>query len=145
MIASSQTAFAVVKWAGVAYLVLLAVQLARGSNAKAAESHRNIAPRPSRAFRQAAFVNLLNPKVGVFFLAFLPQFIDPASGSATWQMIMLSAVFMAMTFIVFIIYGQFAAFVGEQFLRSRTAMRWMRRTMAAAFAGFGLRLALAER
>ena len=80
-----------------------------------------------------------------FFLAFLPQFVDPAAGMAGARMIALGGLFMLMTFAVFILYGAFAAVIRDQFLKSAVVMRWLRRTVALAFAAFGLRLALAER
>jgi threonine/homoserine/homoserine lactone efflux protein len=89
-------------------------------------------------------INILNPKLTVFFLAFLPQFVSPQAANPTLDMALLGGVFMAMTFAVFIVYGMFAALVGEKVLRSDTVMLWMRRAVATAFAGFGLRLALAE-
>ena len=95
--------------------------------------------------RTGFLINVLNPKLSVFFLAFLPQFIDPAAGSVFAQMLGMSGIFMAMTFVVFVIYGAFAAAVGARVLRSEKVMTWMRRTVALAFAGFGLRLALSDR
>ena len=97
------------------------------------------------AARTAFLINILNPKLSVFFLAFLPQFIDPAAGSAVPQLLVLGGIFMAMTFVVFVVYGSFAAMIGARLINSEAFMRWMRRGVAAAFAGFGLRLALSDR
>jgi threonine/homoserine/homoserine lactone efflux protein len=67
------------------------------------------------------------------------------AGSVAGQMVVMSGIFMAMTFAVFIVYGAFAALIGARILQSETILKWMRRTVAAAFAGFGLRLALIDR
>ena len=87
LIASSQAAFTILKWVGAAYLIYIAVSMLRsGAQARTIDT----APRPNRAvFRSGALVNILNPKVGLFFLAFLPQFIDPVPGIATVQTFLL--------------------------------------------------------
>ena len=142
---ASALLFQVIKYCGVAYLLYLAWQTLREQGplriSEAAPRQRNL----FRIARTGCLINVLNPKLSVFFLAFLPQFIDPAAGSVTLQMLTLGMVFMAMTFVVFVGYGAFAALVGAKILRSETVLKWMRRTVAAAFAGFGLRLALSER
>ncbi len=143
---TSALLFQALKYAGAAYLLYLAWQTLRDSGALQFSS-LDAAQRPSlaRVIRTGFLINILNPKLSVFFFAFLPQFIHPGSASAVAQMLTLGAIFMAMTFMVFVIYGSFAAMVGERILRSETVMTWMRRTVALAFAGFGLRLALADR
>lgn len=87
LIAASQTAFAVVKWLGVAYLVWLAIQLVREKAAPPAPGRQPFMLTARQAFRQAAVINVLNPKVGIFFLAFLPQFVEPHV-AAPWQQIL---------------------------------------------------------
>jgi threonine/homoserine/homoserine lactone efflux protein len=142
---ASALAFQVVKFAGVAYLLYLAWMTLRDSGPLALdrgpEAPRGWAP----IARTGCLINVLNPKLSVFFMAFLPQFVDPAAGSATMQMLWLGAVFMALTFAVFVLYGLLAARVGRFVLGRESVMRWVRRSVAAAFAGFGLRLALSER
>jgi len=142
---TSALLFQAIKLCGVAYLLYLAWLTLKDSGPlriKAGE-HR---PLPVGAVIKTGFlINILNPKLSLFFLAFLPQFIDPAAGSAVTQMLTLGAVFMIMTFAVFLVYGAFAALIGEKVLRSETVMLWMRRATAAAFAGFGLRLAFTDR
>lgn len=142
---TSALLFQLLKFAGVAYLIYLAWQTLRAKGPLAIDNELPGGKSMAGIARTGMLINVLNPKLSAFFLAFLPQFIDPAAGSVALQMITLSAVFMAMTFAVFIVYGMFASVAGERLLRSETVMTWMRRTVAAAFAGFGVRLALAER
>jgi threonine/homoserine/homoserine lactone efflux protein len=142
---TSAMAFQILKYAGAAYLLYLAWQTLRETGPLKITETRS-APRSAVAIaRTGALINVLNPKLSVFFLAFLPQFISVGAGSPTAQMLELGGIFMAMTFVVFVVYGAFAAMVGDKILRSETVLKWMRRTVAAAFAGFGLRLALADR
>ncbi|MDN2580029.1 LysE family translocator [Aquibium sp. ELW1220] len=143
---TSALLFQVLKYAGAAYLLYLALQTLRDTGAMQIDAGTERRRVPAwRTIRTGFLINILNPKLSVFFFAFLPQFIDPAATSPVPQMLHLGAVFMAMTFAVFIVYGFFAALVGERILKSETVMTWMRRTVALAFAGFGLRLALSER
>ena len=93
----------------------------------------------------AILVNLLNPKLSIFFFAFLPQFVPADSDGAVARMLELSAVFMAMTFAVFAVYGMFAAAMRDRVVSRPAVMAWLRRSFAAAFAALGLKLALAER
>ena len=90
-------------------------------------------------------LNLLNPKLSIFFVAFLPQFIAADEPYVLARMLELSGVFMAATFVIFAIYGLFAAAMRDRVLGSASAMAWMRRTFAAAFVALGARLALTER
>jgi threonine/homoserine/homoserine lactone efflux protein len=90
-------------------------------------------------------VNILNPKLSIFFLAFLPQFISAHESQPLARMLELSAVFMLMTFVVFVGYGLFAASLRDRVISRPRVMTWMRRTFAGAFVVLGLRLALAGR
>jgi threonine/homoserine/homoserine lactone efflux protein len=90
-------------------------------------------------------INILNPKLSIFFLAFLPQFIAAGESHPLARMLELSLAFMAMTFAVFVLYGLFAASVRNRIVTRPKAMRWLRRGFAAGFAALGARLALAER
>lgn len=141
---TSALVFQVVKYAGVAYLLYLAWQMLRNSGPL--DLNANGGPRKSLAAtaRTAFLINILNPKLTVFFLAFLPQFVTPTAANPAFEMTLLGGVFMGMTFAVFAVYGLFAALIGEKILKSDRVMVWMRRTVAATFAGFGIRLALAE-
>ena len=142
---ASALIFQFVKYCGVAYLLYLAWQTLQQQGPLPIGAARGTPHSYLAIVRTGALINVLNPKLSVFFLAFLPQFIDPAAGPAVVQMLELGGLFMAMTFAVFVVYGFFAAKIGERLLRSAFALKWMRRSVAAVFAGFGVRLALAER
>lgn len=141
---TSALVFQAVKYAGVVYLLYLAWQTFKASGPLDLKADRSVRKSLAAIARTGFVINILNPKLTVFFLAFLPQFVSPAAASPTLDMLVLGGVFMAMTLAVFIVYGMFASLVGEKVLRSDRVMVWMRRTVAATFAGFGLRLALAE-
>ncbi|KQY88726.1 MULTISPECIES: LysE family translocator [Roseateles] len=141
---ASSLAFEVVKFAGVAYLLYLAWMTWREQGVLRVEPDG--ATRSDCAvIRHAVLVNLLNPKLSMFFLAFLPQFIAPDDAAPTVTMLQLSAIFMAMTFVVFALYGAFAARMREHVLGSPTTMTWLRRSFAATFVGLGVKLALTTR
>ncbi len=93
----------------------------------------------------AILINILNPKLSIFFLAFLPQFVTTDEPHPLARMLELSAVFMLLTFVVFVVYGVFAAAVRHHVISRPAVLAWMRRTFAAAFAALGAKLALAER
>ena len=141
---ASALAFEAVKFAGVAYLLYLAWMTWCERGVLAIEPDG--AERSDwQVIRHAVLVNLLNPKLSMFFLAFLPQFIAPDDAAPTLTMLQLSAVFMAMTFAVFALYGAFAARMRERVLGSATAMAWLRRSFAATFVALGAKLALTSR
>jgi threonine/homoserine/homoserine lactone efflux protein len=141
---ASAVAFEAIKFLGVAYLLFLAWSTLREQGALRIDTEA-----PPRSARQVVLegilINILNPKLSIFFLAFLPQFVDTGSATAVPQMLGLSAVFMLVTFVVFAIYGVFAAAVREHIVSRPRVLTWMRRTFAAAFVALGLRLALTER
>ena len=99
----------------------------------------------SQVIVSAILVNILNPKLSIFFLAFLPQFVSADETQPLARMFTLSAVFMLLTFVVFAGYGIFAAAVRNQVISRPRVLTWMRRTFAGAFAALGAKLALAER
>ncbi|MDH0864715.1 LysE family translocator [Mitsuaria sp. GD03876] len=141
---ASALAFDAVKYAGVAYLLYMAWMSLKERGALAIDA--SASPRSAREIvGHAVLVNLLNPKLSIFFLAFLPQFIARDEPRPTPLMLELSAVFMAMTFIVFAVYGVFAAAVRDRVLARPPVLRWMRRGFAAAFVGLGVKLALVQR
>lgn len=145
---TSALAFSALKIAGVAYLFYLAVVTWRDRSgfAFAAESGRRSA---ASLMLKAVLLNILNPKLTLFFLAFLPQFIGTgeAAGAASplAQMLILSGVFMAMTFLVFVAYGCLAHAFRSAVIESPRVQSWLRRSFAATFAGLGANLACADR
>ena len=98
-----------------------------------------------RLVRDGILLNVLNPKLSVFFLAFLPQFVPAGVADPTPTLVGLALVFMAITFAVFAIYGACAAAARDYVISRPTVLRWLRRSFAAAFVLLGVRLALAER
>ncbi|MCF1488040.1 LysE family translocator [Pseudomonas sp. AA27] len=141
---TSALAFQGLKFAGVAYLLYLAYATWRDRAAFAVDTQAAPA-RAGQLVLKACLLNILNPKLTLFFLAFLPQFISPQAGSATVQMLGLSAVFMAMTFVVFVIYGLLAHLFRRAVIDSPQVQAWLRRSFAASFAGLGINLAFAQR
>jgi threonine/homoserine/homoserine lactone efflux protein len=140
LLRASGVAFEVLRYAGVAYLLLMAVTTVRDRDMLAV---REAPPRSaSRIVANGVLVNLLNPKLTLFFFAFLPQFVR-GSGSATLRMLELSAVFMLATLVVFVAYGLCAAAVRER-LRPR-ALGWLRRIFGGAFVALAGKLALSSR
>lgn len=141
---ASALAFEAVKYAGVAYLLYIAWMTWREQGVlevKAEGAGRS----DGQVIRHAVLVNLLNPKLSVFFLAFLPQFVAADEATPTLAMLELSGIFMAMTLVVFAAYGAFAARMREHVLSSPSAMAWLRRSFAATFVGLGVKLALTSR
>lgn len=141
---ASALLFQTVKFAGVLYLLWMAWSALREKGMLDAQPERS-AMSHAAIVRRGFLINILNPKLSVFFLAFLPQFVPPDTANPAMTMAFLGAVFMAMTFVVFVIYGQVASLVRVRVLASQSLMVWMRRSFAAAFALLGLRLALSSR
>ncbi len=141
---ASALAFQTIKYAGVVYLLYMAWMTLREHGALKVET--DDAPRSDReVIGSAVLVNLLNPKLSIFFFAFLPQFVDTQQSGAPTRMAELSLVFMAMTFVVFAIYGVFAAAVRSHIISRPAVLTWMRRSFAAAFVGLGAKLAFTQR
>jgi threonine/homoserine/homoserine lactone efflux protein len=141
---TSALAFAALKWLGVLYLLYMAWQALREQGALAVDACVD-ARLAGRVIVTGFLINILNPKLSIFFLAFLPQFIVADEGHPLLRMLQLSAAFMAMTFGVFVFYGLFAASVRDRIVTRPAVMSWLRRGFAGAFAMLGARLALAER
>ncbi len=99
----------------------------------------------TQVIASAILINVLNPKLSIFFFAFLPQFVRADEPHPLARMLALSAVFMLMTFVVFVGYGLFAAAVRDHVISRPRVLTWMRRTFAGAFAALGAKLAFAER
>ncbi len=141
---TSALLFDLVKYAGVAYLLYMAWQTLKEHGALSVEGQ--IAPiSAARVIIDGILLNLLNPKLTIFFVAFLPQFIAADTRAPLAEMVLLSAIFMAMTFVVFALYGLFAAMMRDQVISRPSVMAWMRRMFALAFVGLAARLALQEK
>jgi len=143
---TSALAFTALKWCGVAYLLYMAWQALREQGALSIDTRPAASARSSRrVIVTAVLINILNPKLSMFFLAFLPQFVAADEPNPLARMLELSAAFMVMTFAVFALYGLFAASLRDRVITRPKAMAWLRRSFAAGFAALGAKLALAER
>jgi threonine/homoserine/homoserine lactone efflux protein len=141
---ASAVLFQSVKYAGVLYLLYLAWTTIRD------RGQLDLSPRRSeqsagRVILTAVLINLLNPKLTLFFFAFLPQFVSPHEAEPVARMLLLSGVFMLLTFVVFAIYGLLAAVVREKVISRPRVITWMRRSIAGAFVVLAAKLALVER
>ncbi len=141
LVAAHPWSFEAIRWAGVAYLLVLAVQSLRGGIVKPGAV---ILARPLVVFRQAFMVNILNPKVILFILAFLPQFVDPARPVLP-QFLTLGAVFAVGGLVVNGVVGVMAGGIGRRLAQSQGLALWLGRVSAGIFAGLAVRLALMQR
>jgi threonine/homoserine/homoserine lactone efflux protein len=141
---TSALAFQIFKYLGVAYLLYMAWSTLQESGVLKVE--RDTGARSDlQVTVTAILINILNPKLSIFFLAFLPQFVSADEAQPLSRMLLLSAVFMLMTFAVFVGYGLFAASIRDHVITRPKVLTWMRRTFAGAFALLGAKLAFAER
>jgi threonine/homoserine/homoserine lactone efflux protein len=141
---TSALAFQLFKYLGVAYLLYMAWSTLREHGALKVE--KEVGARSAlQVTVTAILINILNPKLSIFFLAFLPQFVSAGEPHPLARMLELSAVFMLMTFAVFVGYGLFAASIRSHIISRPRVLAWMRRTFAAAFVALGARLAFSER
>jgi threonine/homoserine/homoserine lactone efflux protein len=141
---TSALAFQTLKYLGVAYLLYMAWQALREHGALRVE--KEVGARSAiQVTVTAILINILNPKLSIFFLAFLPQFVPTDDPHPLSHMLELSGVFMLLTFVVFVGYGLFAASIRDHVISRPRVLTWMRRTFAAAFVALGAKLALAER
>ena len=141
---TSAVAFQIFKYLGVAYLLYMAWNTLRERGALKIEKDKSIRS-AAQVTVTGILINILNPKLSIFFLAFLPQFVSADETSPLAHMLGLSAVFMLMTFLVFVCYGLFAASIRDHVISRPRVLTWMRRTFAAAFVALGARLAFAVR
>lgn len=141
---TSALAFIVVKYLGVAYLLYMAWSMLGDksilniSEERSEQSYYRIAI-------NGTLLNVFNPKLSLFFLAFLPQFVPAGVESSLLSLVYLAVIFMLMTFAVFVLYGAFASATRQYIVESPRVMVWMKRIFASAFGVLGLRLALADR
>ncbi|MFE3030569.1 LysE family translocator [Streptomyces canus] len=140
---ASALAFQAVKYAGVAYLLYMAWATVRDK--EVIDVDQDGAPRSAgRVIARGVLINLLNPKLTIFFLAFLPQFVDPGEPRALPRMLALSGVFMLATFVVFAGYGVLAASVRSHVIARPRVMAWLRRSFAGSFVLLGAKLAMTD-
>lgn len=137
---TSALLFTVVKFAGVAYLLYLAYSALASGGALSIQPERR-RDTDIRIASRGALINILNPKLSIFFLALLPPFLSGDPATVTSEMILLGSIFMGLTFGVFVLYGVFAAAARDRLLRSERAMRWLNRSFAAIFGALAARLA----
>jgi threonine/homoserine/homoserine lactone efflux protein len=141
---TSAVAFQTLKYVGVTYLLFIAWRTLKEKGALTVENE--IGPRSAtNVIVSGILVNILNPKLTIFFFAFLPQFVSAKDPNALVRMVELSAVFMLLTLVIFVGYGSFAAAIRKHVISRPQALTWMRRVFAGAFVALGARLALADR
>jgi threonine/homoserine/homoserine lactone efflux protein len=141
---TSALAFAALKWVGVLYLLYMAWQQLAERGALSVEARKEVRGE-ARVIVRGFLINILNPKLSIFFLAFLPQFVAADEAHPVARMLELSATFMLMTLVVFVLYGLFAASVRDHVVSRPKVMAWFRRAFAGGFALLGAKLAFAER
>ena len=141
---TSAMAFQVLKHLGVAYLLYMAWATIREKGALSVEVDAERRA-PSQVILSGVLVNVLNPKLTIFFVAFLPQFVERGERNPHVRLVVLSAVFMVVTFVVFAAYGVFAAAVRDHVVSRPRIMTWLRRSFAASFVGLSAKLATTTR
>ncbi|RWE61140.1 LysE family translocator [Mesorhizobium sp.] len=141
---TSALAFETLKYLGVAYLLYMAWNTLKESGGL--NVGQDVARRSAgKVITSGILINILNPKLSIFFFAFLPQFVSTTEPHALSKMLELSTVFMLLTFVVFVGYGIFAASIRSHVVSRPMVLTWMRRTFAGAFVALGAKLALTER
>lgn len=144
ILAASATAFTVVKWVGAAYLLYVGVGLIRSSGATSAGAVTDDRTLSLRGvFLQGFFTNVLNPKVALFFLAFLPQFVDPSRGAVAFQIAFLGLLFTVMGLTSDALYALVAGTAGRWVKGNAHFLRWERYVTGGVFIGLGVTAAIA--
>lgn len=141
---TSALAFQILKYLGVAYLLFMAWAMFRDRGILSLKEETD-AKGARQVIVSAILINLLNPKLSIFFFAFLPQFVGPTETTPVYRMLELSVIFMALTFVIFAGYGACAAAIRRHVIGSASVQIWMRRGFAAAFAGLATQLALTQK
>jgi threonine/homoserine/homoserine lactone efflux protein len=146
IVAASATLFNVIKWIGVAYLVWLGIQSLRSKGSIAAIGNAPRSGHAAQRFRQGVLTNALNPKVMLFFLAFLPQFVDPQRGAAViWQLGLMGLTFTVITALAYSALAWSAGSVGARLVKQPRIALWLERATGVVFIAMAARLAFAER
>jgi threonine/homoserine/homoserine lactone efflux protein len=141
---ASALAFQTLKYLGVVYLLYMAWNALREKGALKVE--REVGTRSAiQVITSAILINVLNPKLSIFFFAFLPQFVSAGESHPLSRMLELSVLFMLLTFVVFVGYGLFAASIRNHVISRPRVLTWMRRTFAAGFVALGAKLAFTDR
>lgn len=140
---TSALAFQTIKYLGVVYLFYMAWKILK-DNTVMEVSENKAETGYWRIATTGTLLNILNPKLSLFFLAFLPQFISPTAPNAMTSLIWLAVVFMAMTFVVFVAYGAFAASARDYVIRRPNVMKWIKRCFAGTFGFLGAKLAVSD-
>jgi len=144
ILATMPTAFTILKYLGACYLLYIAYQLLTSKDDNETIAHQGSRKGYYRIARRGILVSLTNPKVGLFFLAFLPQFIDPTKGNPALQTFLLGLIFMAIGFSIIIVAGYFAAYSAEKVARMPRLQKIFRWLAATLLGGFAVRLGLSE-
>jgi len=143
LIKASPLAYSLLRYAGAAYLVYIGVRTLRSHSAiqlqGAAEPMKL-----SRIYWQSVIANILNPKVMLFFIAFLPQFVNAGAGHIPAQMLLLAAIFILQALAIFSVVALFSGMVGAFFQRKKSAAATMNRLAGSAFIALGIRIALPQ-
>jgi len=142
---TSEIAFNIVKYVGAAYLLYIAYQAFKHRNEKLDLSVQNSSSELKKLYVKGFIMNILNPKVSIFFLAFLPQFVTPANGNVPMQMITLGLVFMALTVVVFSSIGIAGNMLSSKLLEKPNIVKYMNILTSFVLVGLGLKLALSQR
>lgn len=140
---TSAMLFQVVKFMGVMFLLYMAWKTLRDTSGFDVDADIPKHALPAIAIK-GALINILNPKLSLFFLAFSPQFLSGVPAQVTGEMLLLGAIFMAMTFVVFVIYGLFASAARDRIFGNPRILAWMRAGFGVAFGGLALRLAVED-
>lgn len=141
---TSAAAFGIIKFLGVIWLLYMAWITLKQNGPLQVESTRETAT-PLKVIVHAVLINLLNPKLSLFFLAFLPQFISTETASPTNDMLILSGIFMLMTLLIFMLYGVFSSFMRGHILSRPKVMKILRASFSLSFIGLGIKLILTQR
>jgi threonine/homoserine/homoserine lactone efflux protein len=145
IVATSETLFLLIKLAGASYLIYLGLQALRNRGGFDLSSAANGSSQTFTLIRQGFTSNALNPKVMLFFIAFIPQFVS-SSGAPVWQqMLVLGSGFALLTTLAYVFLGLAAGKVGQRLMRQPAIAAWLNRLTGLAFIGLALRLAFAER
>lgn len=140
---TSALAFQIIKFLGVAYLFYMAWKILKDDTVmEVSENKERVGY--VRIATTGTLLNVLNPKLSLFFLAFLPQFISPSATNATASLVWLAVVFMVMTFAVFVVYGAFASYARDYVVQRPSVMKWIKRSFAGTFGFLGAKLAVSN-